>query len=74
VIPTFNNKALKRAYNNLRSILMQDYTNYRFIVVDDGSVDGTGNYIKDYLKSQNKVDSSRYEVKILSERKYAMNN
>lgn len=64
VIPTFNNKPRKRAERNIRSILMQDYTNYRFIVIDDGSVDGTGDLISRYLSSQTKVPKSRYTIEI----------
>lgn len=45
IIPTFNRlKMLKRA---CKSVLDQSYTDYELIVVDDGSIDGT----KEYLKS-----------------------
>ena len=55
IVPTFNNKPRKRAERNLRSILMQDYTNYKLIVIDDGSADGTGQLILNYLQAQNTV-------------------
>ena len=62
VIPTFNNKPRKRAERNIRSILMQEYKNFHFIVIDDGSVDGTSNIILNYLTSHTEVDPSRYKV------------
>tara|TARA_B100001741_G_scaffold74766_1_gene60466 strand:+ start:2379 stop:3206 length:828 start_codon:yes stop_codon:yes gene_type:complete len=45
IIPTFNRKeTLKRA---IRSVLMQSYTPYELIVIDDGSDDGTKEWLKD---------------------------
>jgi glycosyltransferase involved in cell wall biosynthesis len=45
IIPTFNRKeTLKRA---IRSVLMQSYTPYEIIVIDDGSDDGTKEWLKD---------------------------
>jgi glycosyltransferase involved in cell wall biosynthesis len=45
IIPTYNRKeTLKRA---IRSVLMQSYTPYELIVIDDGSDDGTKEWLKD---------------------------
>jgi glycosyltransferase involved in cell wall biosynthesis len=44
VIPTYNRCALLAA--TLRSVLQQSFTDYEIIVVDDGSVDGTKEYLK----------------------------
>jgi len=45
IIPTFNRKeTLKRA---VQSVLMQSYTPYEIIVIDDGSDDGTKEWLKD---------------------------
>ena len=45
IIPTFNRKkTLKRA---IQSVLMQSYTPYEIIVIDDGSDDGTKEWLKD---------------------------
>lgn len=45
IIPTFNRKeTLKRA---IQSVVMQSYTPYEIIVIDDGSDDGTKEWIKD---------------------------
>jgi len=49
VIPTKNRRALlARA---LASVFMQDYPDYRIVVVNDGSTDGTGEYL-DALKNE----------------------
>ena len=53
---------------------MQDYSNFHVIVIDDGSVDGTGRLIENYLKNQKQVDSSRYKVEIHTERTYSVYN
>lgn len=42
VIPTYNNMKDGRWQKNIESILRQDYTNYKAIVIDDASDDGTG--------------------------------
>ena len=45
VIPTFNRKeTLKRA---IQSVVMQSYTPYEIIIIDDGSDDGTKEWLKD---------------------------
>jgi len=36
----------------LRSILMQNYTNYHIVIIDDASTDQTGKLIKKYLEEQ----------------------
>ncbi|MDM1695100.1 glycosyltransferase [Thiopseudomonas alkaliphila] len=52
-IPTYNRlEMLKRA---IASVLNQTYTNYEIILVDDGSNDGTKEYIKKLSKSNTKV-------------------
>ena len=45
IIPTYNRKeTLKRA---IQSVLIQSYTPYEIIVIDDGSEDGTKEWLKD---------------------------
>ena len=45
IIPTLNRKeTLKRA---IQSVVMQSYTPYEIIVIDDGSDDGTKEWLKD---------------------------
>lgn len=62
VIPTINNKANRRAEKNLKSVLMQNYTNYRVIIIDDGSDDGTVEFVESFLKSQKIISEERYRV------------
>ncbi len=52
VIPTYNSKALIGAA--IDSVLRQTYTPVETIVVDDGSTDGTGDWVRDHY-SQIKV-------------------
>jgi cellulose synthase/poly-beta-1,6-N-acetylglucosamine synthase-like glycosyltransferase len=46
VVPTYNNAANNRYFNNIKSIVMQDYTNFHIVVIDDASTDNTGGLIK----------------------------
>ena len=48
VIPSYNN--LEWYKRNLDSLLVQDYTNYRVLYVDDCSSDGTAQAVEKYLK------------------------
>ena len=51
VIPSYNNAQWYR--NNLKSVFMQQYTNYRIIYIDDCSKDGTYELVKQYVKECN---------------------
>ena len=53
---------------------MQDYSNYHFTIIDDGSVDGTGKIIQNFLKGQSKVKESQYEVIFHTERTFSVFN
>jgi len=44
VIPTFNRKNLVQ--DAIRSALQQETKNYEVIVIDDGSTDGTSEFLK----------------------------
>lgn len=51
--PSYNRKKeLKKLYD---SLLKQDYSNFEWLIVDDGSSDDTEEYIKE-LKKQNKIN------------------
>lgn len=51
--PSYNRKKeLKKLYD---SLLKQNYSNFEWLIVDDGSSDDTENYIKE-LKKQNKIN------------------
>ena len=49
VVPTYNNKRDDRHLSNIRSIMRQEYDNYRVVVIDDASTDGTGYAVEEYL-------------------------
>lgn len=47
IIPTYNRK--DRLIKTINSVLAQDYQDYEIIIIDDGSIDGTSDYIKQYF-------------------------
>ena len=53
VIPSYNNVDHDRFMWNIESILQQDYTNYRIVVVDDASSDNTSQALGKHLKWRN---------------------
>jgi glycosyltransferase involved in cell wall biosynthesis len=42
VVPGYNNNANCRIEYNLNSIFSQNYTNYKVVVINDASNDGSG--------------------------------
>ena len=58
----------------MRSILMQEYTNYHMVFIDDASTDGTGKEITAYLQNQTRLPSDRYRIVINPEQRRAMPN
>lgn len=53
IVPTYN--ARKKVDKLIESIEAQDYEKYEVLFVDDGSEDGTYEYLKERFKSNNKV-------------------
>ncbi len=54
IIPSYNNE--QWYYNNLGSVLMQKYSNYRVIYIDDASSDNTLQCVKEFIT---KYDASK---------------
>lgn len=52
MVPSFNNAANNRHINNMNSILMQEYSNYHIIFIDDASTDSTGIDVTKLMKEQ----------------------
>ncbi|NJO18399.1 MAG: glycosyltransferase family 2 protein, partial [Thioploca sp.] len=52
VIPSYKNA--KYYIKNLNSALSQNYSSFRIIYTDDSSPDGTGQFVEDYLKKNDK--------------------
>lgn len=74
VVPTYNNVQDSRHFKNMKSILMQDYSNYHIVFIDDASTDGTGVQIEAMLANQTIVPPNRYIVIKNSEQRRAMAN
>ena len=74
VVPTFNNAADDRYLRNIRSIVMQNYSNYHIVVIDDASTDNTGDLISSFLSKQTRIPKERYHIQKNSKRMKAMYN
>ena len=48
IIPIYN--AEKTIAETLQSIIMQSYTSWRVIIIDDGSIDKSVDIVKKYMK------------------------
>lgn len=59
VVTTHNNAKNYRYEYNLQSIINQDYKNYKLVVVDDASNDGTADLISIFLQ-KSKLPKHRY--------------
>ncbi len=70
LVPSYNNSQWYK--ENLNSIFMQNYTNYRVVYIDDVSPDGTGALVEKYVHSQGQAD--RFTFIKNKERKLAMAN
>lgn len=46
----------------MRSIIMQEYTNYHIVFIDDASPDKTGEQIQEFMKKQKIVPPERYQI------------
>ncbi len=51
IIPSHNNVTWHK--KNLDSIFAQNYQNYRVVYIDDGSTDGTSNYVDQHVQKNN---------------------
>lgn len=65
VIPSYNNKDWYK--RNLDSVFSQSYENFRVIYIDDASPDGTGNWVKGYIRKyglENRVTLIQNEKRV----------
>ena len=53
VMPVYNNE--KYLDDSIRSILNQTYNNFEFIIINDGSTDGSFTIINSYLRKDDRI-------------------
>lgn len=53
IIPMYN--AEKTIAETLQSIIMQSYTSWRVIIIDDGSIDKSADIVKKYMKKDSRI-------------------
>jgi glycosyltransferase involved in cell wall biosynthesis len=49
IAPGYNNNANFRIENNLNSIFAQNYSNYKAVIINDASTDGSGDIYRRYF-------------------------
>lgn len=59
VVTNYNNNVDYRIEYNLNSIFSQNYSNYKVVIMDDGSTDGSRHIYRNYL-AFHRIDRSRY--------------
>lgn len=74
VVPTFNNAVQNRHINNINSILVQEYSNYHIIFIDDASTDSTATDVIQILTTQNKLPPNQYTIIRNTQQMKAMHN
>ena len=59
VVPSFNNNARFRIESNLNSLFTQNYTNYKVVVINDASMDGSDEIYRNFFRFH-AIDKQRY--------------
>ena len=62
IMPVFNAEKFLR--KSIESILNQTYKNFEFIIIDDGSTDGSREIIKDYAKTDRRINFVKNEMNL----------
>ena len=73
IVPTYNNIQELRYIWSIESLLQQEYTNYRAIIIDDNSKDNTVNATGLYLKWRG-ADPSKFILIEGKKRRTALEN
>jgi glycosyltransferase involved in cell wall biosynthesis len=73
LVPGYNNNAKFRIEHNLNSIFMQNYTNYKAVIIDDASTDGSLEIYKKYFAFY-KIDKKYYTLISNPKKATAMTN
>ena len=53
ISPGFNNEAFERYLWNIESVLQQNYTNYKMVIIDDASTDKTTSLLAKHMRWRN---------------------
>jgi glycosyltransferase involved in cell wall biosynthesis len=56
---SYNNNARFRIEANLNSVFLQNYTNFKHVIVNDASTDGSGEVYRNYF-SFHSIDKAKY--------------
>jgi glycosyltransferase involved in cell wall biosynthesis len=72
ILPAYN--SLEYLPQAVKSILAQDYTNFELIVVNDGSKDGTNNYLRGVRDSRLKIIDNESNIGITKSLNKAIEN
>ena len=59
VVPGYNNNANFRIEYNLNSLFTQNYTNYKVVIMNDASNDGSGELYRNFFRFY-AIDKQRY--------------
>ena len=59
IMPTMNRASLLP--RSIDSVLSQNFTDYEFIIIDDGSTDNTKQVVEEYVKKDPRIRYIRYE-------------
>ena len=73
VVPGFNNNANFRLEYSLNSVFTQNYTNYRVVIMNDASTDGSGEVYRNYFRFH-AIDKQHYTYIENSRRTNALHN
>ena len=63
-LPTYSRYQSGYLKSSIDSVLAQTYKNFELLVVDDGSIDGTSEYIKELAASDKRIKHVRFDKNI----------
>ncbi len=73
MVPSYNNAAENRHFNNMDSILQQNYSNYHIVFIDDHSSDSTLEDMKAYFQAK-ALENTKLTFVANEQRKMALAN
>lgn len=52
MVPSYNNVHNDLHIKNIETIIMQEYSNFHIVFIDDASTDGTGDKVEEFVKQK----------------------